>query len=108
MGRKYKCIKSIEQIKKYVSYSRDLSKINDSNVYTYSFPVYKHGKKILLECRLQFDDKDNNVICNIYDLCNNNIWLGLTTEYGNYEPIRHIVLKKMKREFYKLGVKMYD
>lgn len=108
MGKtRYILTKDISQIQHFLFYIKEMSE-QGLNFYGYNFPVYSYKNKTLIECRLLFNSQNKDVLCNLWDICNNCVYCGLTTEYGNYGSINKKILANMKRVFQKLGVKIND
>lgn len=108
MGKNYKLTKEISEIRHLLTYSKELSSPEDGNYYTYSFPVYRQKKKVLLECQLVFNDQSKDVKCEIFDVPNNTVWAALYNNYGDYSPMFKAIKPKLKNEFKRLGVKEYE
>ena len=83
-------------------YNKNLS-TEESNIYTYRFPVYKYEKLTVLECELTLFVEDGTVIVNVYDYGTNDKYaLFYYCEYGNYDKMLKIINEKVYKELKKL------
>lgn len=86
-------------------YNKNLS-TEESNVYTYRFPVYKYEKiTTVLECELTLFIEDGTIAINVYDYGTNDKYAPFYyCEYGNYDKMLKIINEKISRELKKLGI----
>ncbi len=108
MGRtEYILKKDISEIRHYLTHVKEMSEPG-LDFYSYNFPVISYKKRTLIECRLMFNTQNKDVLCDLWDVNNNCLYMGMTTEYGNWEAMRKKIEIKMNREFRKLGVVKND
>ena len=78
----------------------------ETEVYTYRFPVWKYNKFTVLECELRviLDEEEINV--NVYDYNTNDKYVPFYyCEYGNYNKMLKEIYNKIEVAMKKLGAK---
>lgn len=85
-------------------YNRQLSD-NESEVYTYRFPVYKHEKFTALECELGIILGEDEVRINVYDYGTSDRYAPFYyCEYGNYDVILRIIWRNIEKQLRNLEI----
>ena len=85
-------------------YNRSLSD-NESEVYTYRFPVYKYDKFTTLECELYIILGEDRVRINVYDYGTYNKYAPFYyCQYGNYDTMLKTVWKNIDKKRKLLGI----
>lgn len=78
----------------------------DTEVYTYRFPVLKHEKFTVLECELCAELNNNEIKINVYDYNSNDKYAPFYyCEYGNYDNLMKEIHKKIEMKLKSLGIK---
>lgn len=89
-------------------FNRQLSN-NDSEVYTYRFPVYKYEKFTTLECELGIILGEDEVRINVYDYGTSDRYAPFYyCEYGNYDAILGIICRNIEKQLRCLGINKKD
>ena len=85
-------------------YNRQLSD-NDSEVYTYRFPVYKYEKFTTLECELGIILGEDEVRINVYDYGTSDRYAPFYyCEYGNYDAILRVIWRNIDKQLRNLDI----
>lgn len=79
---------------------------DETEAYTYRFPVHKYDKFTVLECEFRVVLGEKDISINVYDYATNNKYAPFYyCEYGNYDKLLkeinekiNVVLKKLKIE----------
>lgn len=78
----------------------------DSEAYTYRFPVYKHGDFNILECELTVILKTGEVRVDVYAANTRDRYAAFyNCEYGNYDRMLKEINRRIERELNKFGIK---
>ncbi len=81
------------------------SHIEELDVYTYRFPVYKYGKLTVLEGEISVLIEDGSIDINVYRYGTCDKYAPYySLEYGNYEKILHTIHERIDRELKRLGI----
>lgn len=83
---------------------------DETEVYTYRFPVHKYNEFTVLECEFRVVLGEKDISINVYDYATNNKYAPFYyCEYGNYDKLLkeinekiNIVLRKMRIEKVKI------
>ena len=85
-------------------YSRTLSD-EDTEVFTYRFPIYKYEGFIILECELRVILGENKVFIDVYDHNTINKYAPFYySEYGDYSIMLKEIWIKINKELKKLNI----
>ena len=85
-------------------YNRLLSD-EESEVYTYRFPVYKYEKFTVLECELRTILGEDNVQIDVYDYGTTSRYAPFYyCKYGNYDKMLEIIWKNINNQLKQLGI----
>ena len=85
-------------------YSKKLSN-EETNIYTYRFPVFKYERMTVLECELAVALEDDEIKINVYDYGTNDKYAPFYyCEYGNFEKMLIIIWKKIDTVLNKLQI----
>ena len=77
----------------------------ESEVYTYRFPVLKYEGFTVLECELRVIPGESNVVIDVYDYNTINRYAPFYyQEYGNYDKMLEEIWKKISKVLEKLGI----
>lgn len=86
-------------------YNRQLSD-DDSEVYTYRFPVYKYEKFTTLEGEFYIVLGDDEVKINVYDYGTSDRYAPFYyCEYGNYDAILRIIWRNIEKQLNNFEIK---
>lgn len=89
-------------------YNRQLSD-DESEVYTYRFPVYKYEKFTTLEGEFCIVLGDDEVKINVYDYGTSDRYAPFYyCEYGNYDAILRIIWRNIEKQLRNLGINKKD
>lgn len=81
----------------------------ESEAYTYRFPVYKYGDFVTLDCEFIILLKTGEVRINVYDYNTRSRYAPFySCEYGNYDKVLTIINEKIERELDKFGIGRKD
>ncbi len=81
---------------------------DETEVYTYRFPVYKYNKFTVLECELKVILGNDVINVNVYDYNTHDKYAPFYYyEYGNYDKILKEISEKIENALNKLKVKKY-
>lgn len=79
----------------------------ETEIYTYRFPVWKYNKFTVLECELQVMPDKKEVNINVYDYNTNNKYAPFYyCEYGNYNKMLKEINSKINTVLNRLGIKI--
>ena len=85
-------------------YSTRLSD-EESDVYTYRFPVYKYEKFTTLECELSIVLGDDKVKINVYDYNTSAVYAPFYYyEYGIYDKMLKTIWNNIDKQLKRLGI----
>ncbi len=77
----------------------------ETNIYTYRFPVFKYKRMTVLECELNISLEDGEVKLNVYDYGTNDKFAAFYyCEYGNYDKMLQIIWNKIEYMLGKLQI----
>lgn len=77
----------------------------ETEVYTYRFPVYKYNKFTLLECEFRVILGENIINVNVYDYATNDKYAPFYyCEYGNFDAMLKVIYNKINKELQKLSI----
>ena len=77
----------------------------ESEVYTYRFPVLKYEGFTVLECELRVIPGESNVVIDVYDYNTINRYAPFYyQEYGNYDKMLEEIWMKISKVLGKLGI----
>lgn len=78
----------------------------ETEVYTYRFPVYKYEKFTVLDCELRITLGEDNVKIDVYDYGTINKYAPFYyCEYGNYDKMVKEIWTKINKTLKKLDIK---
>lgn len=78
---------------------------NESEVYTYRFPVYKYEKFTTLECEFCIIIGEDEVNINVYDCGTSDRYAPFYyCEYGNYNSVLSVIWRNIEKKLYSLGI----
>lgn len=81
----------------------------ESEVYTYRFPVYQYGEFITLECELMVDRSSGEVKVNVYDYNTRSRYAPFYAyQCRNARPILTKIQKRIQRKMKTLGIKNWN
>ena len=85
-------------------YNRLLSD-DESDVYTYRFPVHKYNKFTILECELKVVLGEEIISVNVYDYNTNDKYAPFYYyEYGNYDKMLKEINRKIESVLKKMNI----
>lgn len=85
-------------------YRKSLSD-EETNIYTYRFPVFKYKRMTVLECELNISLEDGEVKLNVFDYGTNDKFAAFYyCEYGNYDKMLQIIWNKIEYMLGKLQI----
>lgn len=77
----------------------------NTEVYTYRFPVYRYEKMIILESEISVILGENGININVYEYNTNDKYAPFYyCEYGNYDTMLKIIWDKINKELRRLKV----
>lgn len=80
---------------------------DESDAYTYKFPVHKYGTRIIIECEFILYVKNGDVKINVYDCGTHNKYVPFyNREYGYNELVSEID-KRIAEELKRLKINKY-
>ncbi len=72
---------------------------DETEVYTYRFPVYKYNKFTVLECELKVILGNDVINVNVYDYGTNDKYAPFYyCEYGNYDSVLKEIYKRINKK----------
>ena len=78
----------------------------DTDVFTYRFPVHKCERFVILECELRVILGEDRIFVDVYDRNTINRYAPFYyCEYGNYDKILNEIWIKINKVIKKLGIK---
>ncbi len=81
----------------------------ETETYTYRFPVWKHNKFTILECELKVVLGEEEINVNVYDYNTNDRYVPFYyCEYGNYDRMLKEINGKIEAVLKRLGIKKID
>ena len=78
---------------------------DESEVYSYRFPVYKYEKFTTLECELSIILGENEVRINVYDYGTSDRYAPFYyCEYGNFDKMLETIWSNIHKQLKRLGI----
>ena len=78
---------------------------DESDIYTYRFPVYKYEKFTTLECELSVVLGDNKVKINVYDYNTSAVYAPFYYYgYGIYDKMLEVIWNNINKQLKRLGI----